>query len=236
MKDFRDSTNLLPASSNTEAISLSQQVQDLFSASKSSASMKSPIQAVENPLGKNSDAAPSQSPGDKTVASSTFTSDLHNTTILLMRHAEKPDSGSDLSPAGYDRANALATYIPQEFGKPDYLFAARDSAQSDRPVETLTPLSTATGVPIDSQIADKKFAELAKELENDPNYAGKFIVIDWHHGNIPGLAQDLGAPAGTYPNRWPSKDFNDMLEFTFDANGTPTVKEIPEQLNGAGNK
>src|ERR1700681_1377892 len=45
--------------------------------------------------------------------------------IILMRHADKPDDPDDpdLSTAGVTRAQHLATYIPQTFGKPDYIIA-----------------------------------------------------------------------------------------------------------------
>ena len=62
---------------------------------------------------------------------------------LLMRHAEKPEEPSDphLSPEGEDRAKRLATWVPRQLGgPPDFIFAAANSEESDRPVETVTPL------------------------------------------------------------------------------------------------
>jgi hypothetical protein len=58
--------------------------------------------------------------------------------LLVMRHAEKSDDPNDphLTPPGLLRAEGLATFIPQEFGKPDYLFAASISKHSARPYET----------------------------------------------------------------------------------------------------
>jgi hypothetical protein len=49
---------------------------------------------------------------------------MNNGKILLMRHAEKPDDPLDpkLSVAGSARAQKLAQYIPETFGKPDFLF------------------------------------------------------------------------------------------------------------------
>ena len=51
--------------------------------------------------------------------------------ILVMRHAEKPTDDHDphLSPPGKERAEKLATYIPDTFGKPDFVFAAAVSTQ-----------------------------------------------------------------------------------------------------------
>lgn len=163
--------------------------------------------------------------------------ELHNTTILLMRHAEKPDDSNDpnLSPAGEARANALVNFIQQHYGhNPDYLFATADSKDSSRPRETLLPLSNAIGVPIDSSIPNDDTAKLVNELETDPKYDGKFIVIAWHHGKIPQLAEELGAPAGTYPAKWNGKDFDDTIEFDFGPDGIPTVKEVPENINVSG--
>jgi phosphohistidine phosphatase SixA len=54
-------------------------------------------------------------------------------TIILMRHAEKPDdlTNPDLSHAGRERAKALATWIPQVCPNFDFLFASAISKQSD---------------------------------------------------------------------------------------------------------
>lgn len=150
--------------------------------------------------------------------------------ILLIRHAEKPVESTDinLSPAGQARAKQLAPYIPQTFGKPDFLFAAAASKDSVRPIETIQPLSKALDIPIDDSIADKDFTKLAKQLVDKDKYSGKFVLICWHHGEIPGLAQALGAPTGAYPNPWPPSVFNLMLQFSFDANGHATVEQIEE--------
>src|SRR5277367_2028670 len=68
--------------------------------------------------------------------------------IMIIRHAEKPTDAAttknpDLSPRGYQRADALAKIIPQNFPHPDFLFATKRSAHSNRPVETIEPLAKA---------------------------------------------------------------------------------------------
>ncbi len=71
-----------------------------------------------------------------------------------MRHADRPDDPDDpdLSSAGVVRAEHLATYIPQTFGKPDYIIATARSKDSDRPLETVEPLVRAVGVPVQHDI------------------------------------------------------------------------------------
>ena len=70
--------------------------------------------------------------------------------ILLLRHAEKPDSATDmgLSTRGQLRAAALAIYLPTVFGRPSHLVSAAQSKDSNRPALTLKPLSEALGIPI----------------------------------------------------------------------------------------
>jgi len=82
--------------------------------------------------------------------------------IIIIRHGEKPGDpttdndadGIDLSTRGYERAGALAVYIPATFGKPNFLFATQASKRSNRPVETITPLAQALKLDIDSKYGD----------------------------------------------------------------------------------
>jgi phosphohistidine phosphatase SixA len=148
--------------------------------------------------------------------------------LLVMRHAEKSADPSDpnLTPAGEARAKALADYIPNEFGAPDFIFAAAISKHSARPYETVKPLSKRTGVPIDATIADQDYGFLASELLKDTDYAGKTGVVCWHHGNIPSLMHALGAPSNAYPDPWDPKVFNLILKVEFPAGGLTVGKVI----------
>jgi hypothetical protein len=151
--------------------------------------------------------------------------------ILIIRHGEKPgdpstDSptdGPDLSPRGYERAGALAPYVPATFGAPDFLFATQASAHSNRPAETITPLSLALKLEINSDYADGDYATLAGKLLADGTYAGKLVLICWHHGNIPGLTQALG---GTPPvPKWPGTVFDRVWQLNY-----PAVQTADESL------
>ena len=116
--------------------------------------------------------------------------------ILLLRHAEKPDSAADLglSPKGQIRAAALAIYLPAMFGRPSHLVAASQSKDSNRPALTLTPLSDALGIPIDTHFEHDQFKELAHELLGNPHYQDARIALCWRHGEIPDLARALQVP------------------------------------------
>ena len=150
--------------------------------------------------------------------------------ILMMRHAEKPADPSDpnLTAAGKRRAKRLATYIPDTFDiKPDFIFAAAISTHSARPYETVRPLSKRESVGIDAVIADNDYGVLAQRLLTKKQYAGKSIVVCWHHGNIPSLMRMLGAPKGQYPDPWDHTVFNLILQLEFPG-GKAKVKKVRE--------
>jgi phosphohistidine phosphatase SixA len=114
--------------------------------------------------------------------------------LVMLRHAEKPGDprDPDLSPKGQARAEMLASLIPRRFPHFDLLFCASRSAHSNRPYQTLDPLSQASGIGLNDRYADDGYAELAADLLTKPKYSGKLIVICWHHGHMPDLALTLG--------------------------------------------
>ena len=133
-------------------------------------------------------------------------------------------------PPGSSRAEKLANYIPQTFGKPDFIIATARSKHSDRPAETVSPLAKALGVRVQHDIKDKDFEELVDELFSNPDYLGKIVVVCWHHGTLPDIAAMLGAPAGTYPDPWPDETFNVILDFRYDpgSGNPPAVTLVTE--------
>lgn len=161
--------------------------------------------------------------GERTAA-------LSNATILIIRHAEKPASGLELAPAGVARAQAYPAYFKNLSlaGVPvkvDAVFATADSKGSHRPRLTIEPTAKALGLPVDSRFADKNFAALADELKAKPH--GRTLLVCWHHGEIPSLAQALGAdPAKLLPGgKWPNEVFGWMIVLRYDAAGHLTEEK-----------
>ena len=160
------------------------------------------------------------------------------TKVLIIRHAEKPGDatadnakdGSDLSMRGFERAGALAPYIPGTFGPPDFLFATKASKHSNRPVETITPLATALKLEISDKHADDDFQKVADDIRGNAKYAGKLVLICWHHGNIPALTAALG---GSPPqDHWPGSVFDRVWKLEPPAAGGSNVpvQNIPQML------
>jgi hypothetical protein len=151
-------------------------------------------------------------------------SPLANAVVLIIRHAEKPKSGSALAPAGKKRAKAYVKYFKDYTvdGQPlklDYLFASADSKASRRARLTIEPTSKKLGLSIDTRFADAQYQQLANEIRTKP--LGKSILICWHHGEIPQLILALGAdPAQLFrSSKWPDAVFNWVIQLRYDANG-----------------
>jgi len=158
---------------------------------------------------------------------------LRNATILIIRHAEKPLSGPELSLAGVERAAAYVPYF-QSFTAPgggqlaiEHVFAAASSPDSERPVLTVTPLAEALGLVIDDSVADKDYKALAhKLLAHDSPYDDSSVLACWHHEHAIALAEALGIrkdmpPTIPWPGPagWPEEVFGWVLVIAYDGEG-----------------
>lgn len=164
---------------------------------------------------------------------------LANALVLIIRHAEKPNSGVGLSPEGVARANAYVGYftdykIGSEPLNLDCLIAAADSDESQRPRLTLEPLSEATHLVINHEFKDKDYAGLVNALQTTKQ--GERILICWHHEEIPNLLKQLGVgvkavlPGG----KWPGGEYGWVIQVPFDSNGKvlqDQVERIEENLD-----
>ncbi len=163
---------------------------------------------------------------------------LRDATVLIIRHAEKPETGSGLSPDGVERANAYVHYfntfqVGGQSLKIDGLFAAADSKKSERPRLTLEPLSRALNLPLNTAFKDKEPETLARELETRPH--GTNILICWHHQEIPELLRAMGANPEQLLSHgeWPGHVYGWVIELRYDHEGhlkTDDCKRIKEHL------
>jgi len=151
---------------------------------------------------------------------------LHPHTISIIRHAEKPENADDphLSDKGRQRAAALPHY---PFPPLTVIFAAKTTKECARPVETVTPLATAGSVKLSARIENKDFASLVDEVMSD-SFAGKDILICWHHEEIPQLTKALGVNlARSY--KW--HDVYDRIwVLTYLIDGTVSFEDRPQRL------
>jgi len=159
-----------------------------------------------------------------------------NATILLIRHAEKPEHGVDLSAEGSHRAHAYASYFQHlKLGNrhvvPAHLIAAADTDNSHRPRLTLGPVAARLGLDIELKHADEDYPALVTHLLSQGKYDNSVVLICWHHGQIMHMAKALGAhhhslPAtARWPAGWPDDTFGWILVLRYDAEGTLVSEE-----------
>ena len=146
--------------------------------------------------------------------------------IFIIRHAEKPEAGDSphLSEKGRRRAAALPRYPLPPLAD---IFAAKTSPACARPVETVTPLAAASGLNINAEVEDEEFPRLVDDVLSG-RFAGKDILICWHHEEIPRLTRSLGVNL-TRSYQWPDV-YDRIFVVTYLKDGTPTFEDRPQRL------
>lgn len=156
--------------------------------------------------------------------------------VYVIRHAEKPapeENSPDLTATGFKRAEVLPSLFVQMPGlpaprlpKPDAVFATARSKSSNRPVETVTPLAQFLKLPLHHEFDERATGPIAAEVLGG-KYAGKVVLICWHHGQIPALAAALGVTDA--PAAWDAQVFNQIWKITYSA-GQAKLTIISESL------
>jgi hypothetical protein len=114
------------------------------------------------------------------------------------------------------------------FSTPNFIFATARSKHSQRPIETVTPLATALNLPINDRFADKDsdIKKMVNAILSEFAFAGKIVLICWHHGKIPDVAKALGI---SKPPKWDGKVFDRVWQITF-PKGKAALQDSPQQL------
>jgi phosphohistidine phosphatase SixA len=149
-------------------------------------------------------------------------------TVMLMRHGE--DIGEDsfhLSPKGMKRAEALPKLFGARLPKPDVIIATHATKGSNRPIETVEPLAKALHLPIDNRFKDDDYEILAKDLLTDARFAGKVVLVCWHHGKMAKLAKALGVKGAP---RWPDAQFDHVWVIEYGKKGGAHMEDVRQQL------
>jgi hypothetical protein len=165
-------------------------------------------------------------------------SSLRDSVVLVIRHGEKPETGTGLTAVGEARAKAYVSYFAhyRVDGKPfhpDYLFATKDSKNSFRERLTLLPLSEALKEPLDLRFKNKEYPDMVEALKT--KRYGKNIVICWHHGHIADIVTALGGDAAKLipGGKWPDDHFDWVIQLVFDHAGhlvPGETKRVEEHL------
>jgi len=131
-----------------------------------------------------------------------------NLRIIIMRHAEKPATGDNLSCKGLNRAMMLPGVLVKRFGIPAYLYVPAPSTgmatKSGRMLQTVWPLATKYNLTINSKFDVDDTNDLAKNIGTK---TGTVLVV-WEHNAIRKIISALGVKAGKI--KWQGDDYDSL--------------------------
>ena len=160
--------------------------------------------------------------------------------IMVIRHGEKPINdlaGVDLDGSqdpeslivqGWQRAGALAVLFATPhslLARPQFLYASDDSGGgSERPFETIQPLSLKLGITINDSFAKDDYADMVNNAltQNGP------VLIAWEHEDIPSIANQILGNDTKVPQEWCSDRFDMIWVFTAQQSGGYSFTQVPE--------
>ncbi|MFL9910329.1 hypothetical protein [Paraburkholderia sp. RL17-337-BIB-A] len=168
-------------------------------------------------------------------------------TVLIIRHAEKPEAGGDsgidgsgapdsrsLTPRGWQRAGVWAELFAPSLGhagvlpKPAVVFASAPATHSEisagnsgsksrRPLETVSPLAAKLGIEVNLNFGKGQEIDLATAISQ----LGGVTLVCWQHEDIANIATALAPTVGNIPSHWPGDRFNVVFRFTRPGNEVP---------------
>ena len=155
--------------------------------------------------------------------------------IILLSHAEKPPTGSELNDAGRKRAEALAGLFANDprvrgQGAVAAIFAMipADKTGSVRAIQTMEPTAAALHLRIDTRFTRDEVKALAKAIRKDKTLDGKTVVICWEHKVIPSIVSALGWP--NPPSQWLDGVYDRLWVLDFEGGVPVAFHDLPQRL------
>lgn len=141
-----------------------------------------------------------------------------NTTIIVIRHAEKADAGKDtnLSAEGLLRAETLRNTLG------DITLNAIYSTPYNRTKQTVMPLATAKGIAITEYPANKPYADFVNEVLNA--HRGKTVVVVGHSNTVPEILKVLSN--NSFNVSIDENHFDNLFVVTIPDGGKPSVLQL----------
>jgi broad specificity phosphatase PhoE len=164
--------------------------------------------------------------------------------IIIIRHAEKPETGSELNAKGAKRAEALVWFFKAEpavtrYGTPAAIYAAapKNEDSSVRSIQTVTPLARALRLPINTDFTRGQTHKIVVDIMENPAYKGRMVLICWQHTNITEIVKELADYKGSWndaqyflPGKWPDEAFDRAWVLNFTKGKVVSFQDVPQRL------
>ena len=178
----------------------------------------------------------------------TCASALADTTLVFLRHGEKPPTGlGQISCQGLNRALALPKVLIGRYGPPDLIYASNPATQKKdygvkyayiRPLATIEPTAIRLGLPVNLQFSFDNARGL-KDALLSPATSGKTVYIAWEHHLLRKIVRDIIAdidPAQVHKvPQWKFDDFDSIFVLKIAEQGgrkTLSFRHDQQGLNG----
>jgi hypothetical protein len=170
------------------------------------------------------------------------------TRIMLIRHAEKPNSAGilgvsvtghedrrSLTVHGWQRAGALiALFRPRRkqcsdalLSMPTAIYASRPTPNSARPLQTVEPLAQTLSISIDLSYGHEDEVALAGAASANNG----IVLISWKRDGLPLLGHSIAGNLTTCPQLWPEDRFDVIWVFDRPDKTAPwTFTQVPQLL------
>ncbi|MBV9960975.1 MAG: histidine phosphatase family protein [Parafilimonas sp.] len=148
--------------------------------------------------------------------------------VVIIRHAEKPDNGDNLSCKGFNRSLALAAVLYSKFKLPDQIFVPSvsngKSANQLRMLQTITPFAVKYNLKLDSKFNVDDTKDLGAEILKTNGY----VLVVWEHAKIDNIVKALGVD--TKNMKWADADFDSIWIINY-RDGKGTLSFDKENIN-----
>jgi hypothetical protein len=148
--------------------------------------------------------------------------------IIIMRHAEKPDNGDNLSCKGFNRAMMLPGVLVKRFGVPAYVYVPSPSTgkatKSGRMLQTVWPMATKYNLTVNSKFDVEDTKALAKNI----SAKNGTVLVVWEHNAIRKIISALGVKGGKL--KWQGDDYDSLWIVTLH-NGKATLSQTTQGIN-----
>jgi hypothetical protein len=133
--------------------------------------------------------------------------------VVLIRHAEKPKKGDNLTCQGLNRAMQLPALLHARFGVPSATYipsmALGDSTKHCRMFQTIIPFAVKYNLTLTSKFQENDSTGIAEDILQRK---GTVLVI-WEHKKLVSIARALGINDDRL--HWPDDDYDSIWVISF---------------------
>ncbi len=156
--------------------------------------------------------------------------------VVIIRHAEKPAVGRELSETGWERARSLPIFfknnsIVAAYGDPVaiYGFSPQSNDGSIRGIQTVSFLAEQLRLTVNGNYTKTEYAKMVKKIMSNKDFEGKTVVICWQHSFLVRLALEFGAK-DLVPTEWDDAIYNRAWVIRFNKNRVKEFFDVPQLL------